>query len=203
MLGSYITGFQQSLAAQAFALLIALCLPAGYALLGAGWLILKTQGTLQLRAVRWAELAWWGAVLGIAAVSVASPLVSARIFEKWFALPYVVLLSPVPLATLVLLWITRRSLLRMPVRLAQDNQYGAWVPFGCAVGVVLLGFYGLAYSLFPYLVVDRISIWDAASAPESLFIILWGAVVVLPAIAGYTVYAYRVFGGKVRPLTYG
>jgi len=203
MLGRYVTGFQQSLAAQAFAVLIALCLPAGYALLGAGWLILKTQGSLQLKALKWAGLAWWGAVLGMAAVSIASPLVSERIFQKWFSLPFVVLLIPVPLATLALLWMARRSLLRMPVRLAQGNQYGAWVPFGCTVGVILLGFYGLAYSMFPFLVVDRITIWDAASAPESLLIILWGALVVLPTIAGYTAYVYRVFGGKVRPLTYG
>ncbi len=203
MLGRYITGFQQSLAAQAFAVLIAICLPAGYALLGAGWLILKTQGNLQLKALRWAGVAWWGTLLGFAAVSVASPLVSERIFQKWFSLPFIVLLIPIPLATVALLWIARRSLHRLPLRLGQGNEYGAWVPFGCSVGVILLGFYGLAYSLFPYLVVDRITIWDAASAPESLLVILWGAVVVLPAIAGYTVYVYRVFGGKVSPLTYG
>jgi cytochrome bd ubiquinol oxidase subunit II len=77
------------------------------------------------------------------------------------------------------------------------------VPFACTVGVVLVGFYGLAYSLFPYLVVDRIRIWDAASAPESLMVILAGAAVVLPAILGYTIYVYRVFRGKVEPLSYG
>ena len=66
----------------------------------------------------------------------------------------------------------------------------------------VLAFYGLAYSLFPYLVVDRIDIWQAASAPESLQFILVGVVIVLPAIIGYTVYAYRVFWGKARELTY-
>jgi cytochrome d ubiquinol oxidase subunit II len=71
------------------------------------------------------------------------------------------------------------------------------------VGVIVMGFYGLAYSLFPYLVVDRITIWDAASAPESLMVILVGALVVLPAILGYTIYVYRVFRGKARPLDYG
>ncbi|HYP79268.1 MAG TPA: cytochrome d ubiquinol oxidase subunit II, partial [Steroidobacteraceae bacterium] len=70
-------------------------------------------------------------------------------------------------------------------------------------GIVLLGFYGLAWSLFPYLVVDSITIWDAASAPESLQFILVGALVVLPAILGYTIYVYRVFHGKSRPLGYG
>ena len=91
----------------------------------------------------------------------------------------------------------------LPVRMAQGNDYAAWVPFGCTVGVILMGFYGLAYSLFPYLVVDRITIWEAASAPESLMVILVGALVVLPAILGYTVYVYRVFRGKAGPLSCG
>jgi cytochrome d ubiquinol oxidase subunit II len=91
----------------------------------------------------------------------------------------------------------------LPVRLAQGNEYGAWVPFGCTVGLYLLAFYGLAYSLFPYLVVDRIDIWQAASAPESLLIIFVGAAVVLPVIVGYTVFAYRIFWGKARALDYG
>ena len=64
-------------------------------------------------------------------------------------------------------------------------------------------FYGLAYSLFPYLVIDRITIWQAAAATESLMFILVGTVIVLPAILGYTVYVYRVFWGKSRALTYG
>jgi cytochrome d ubiquinol oxidase subunit II len=102
-----------------------------------------------------------------------------------------------------LLLIAARSLRRLPVRMAQGNDYGAWVPFGCTVGVIVLGFYGLAYSLFPYLVIDRITIWEAASAPESLMVILVGALVVLPAIFGYTIFVYRVFRGKAQPLTYG
>jgi cytochrome d ubiquinol oxidase subunit II len=202
MLGSYITGFATTVAARAFAVLIALCLLAGYALLGAGWLIMRTDGALQLKALRWARIALWGAALGIAAVSIATPLVSERIFDKWFTLPYVVLLLPIPLATLALLLVEARSLARLPVRLEQHNDYGSWVPFACTVGIVLLGFYGLAYSLFPYLVVDRITLWDAASAPESLQFILVGTVIVLPAILGYTVFVYRVFRGKATALHY-
>jgi cytochrome d ubiquinol oxidase subunit II len=203
MLGRYVTAFAPQPAAQAFALLTALCVPAAYASLGAGWLIMKTTGALQRRAVAWARRAWWGTAAGFAAVSVASPLISQRIFDKWFTLPYVVLLAPVPLATLVLLLIAARALRRLPVRLEQGNEYGAWVPFGCMVGVVLLGFYGLAYSLFPFLVMDRLTIWQAASAPESLQFILVGVAVVLPAILGYTLYVYRVFAGKAEPLGYG
>jgi cytochrome d ubiquinol oxidase subunit II len=203
MLGGYITGFATSWAARGFALLTAVCVPALYALLGAGWLLIKTSGELQMKAVQWARRFWWGALAGFLAVSTASPMVSERIFEKWFSLPFVVLLAPLPVVTLALLLIAARSLTRLPVRLAQRNEYGVWVPFACTIGVIVIGFYGLTYSLFPYLVVDRITIWEAASAPESLLFILVGALVVLPAIAGYTIYVYRVFRGKAQPLSYG
>lgn len=203
MLGRYITGFAAGAGPLAFAWLTAACLPAAYASLGAGWLIMKTHGALQQRAVTWGRRAWWGTAVGILAVSIASPLVSARIFDKWLTLPYVALLAPLPLVTLTLLLVAARSLRRLPVRLGQGNEYGSWVPFGCMVGVVVLGFYGLAWSLFPYLVVDRLTLWQAASAPESLQFILVGTLVVLPAILGYTAYVYRVFRGKSAPLDYG
>ena len=203
MLGRYITGFDHAFGAYAFAVLIALCLAAGYVLLGATWLLLKTEGELQRRAVSWARRALWGAAAGIGAVSIVTPLVSPRVFARWFALPEFVLLLPVPLATLALLFTLDRSLARLPVRLAQGNEYGIAIPFAATVGLYLLAFYGLAYSTFPFLVVDRIDIWQAASAPESLMIIFVGAAVVLPVIVAYTVFAYRIFGGKARALDYG
>ncbi len=203
MLGLYVMGFERSLAAFGFGLLIALCLASGYVLLGASWLIMKTDGDLQRRAVGWARSALGLAALGILAVSIATPLISERVFAKWFALPQFVLLLPIPLATLTLLFVMARSLARLPLRLSRGNEYGTWVPFGCTVGLYLLAFYGLAYSLFPYLVVDRIDVWQAASAPESLLIILVGAAFVLPVIIGYTVFVYRIFWGKARALDYG
>ena len=202
MLGLYITGFQYSALSVLFALITGLCLCAGYGLLGAGWLLMKTTGALQQQAVLWARRSLWLTGLGIAAISVVTPLVSQRIFDKWFTLPYLFMLMPIPIATAVLFFVIDRTLRRLPKRLSEGNEYGAWVPFAATVGIFLLAFYGLAYSLFPYLVVDRIDIWQAASAPESLMIILVGAAVVLPAIFGYTVYAYRVFWGKARELTY-
>jgi cytochrome d ubiquinol oxidase subunit II len=66
----------------------------------------------------------------------------------------------------------------------------------------VLAFAGLAYSIFPYVVVDRMTIWDAASHPSALQFMFWGAAIVLPFIAGYTVFAYRVFRGKVRSALY-
>jgi cytochrome bd ubiquinol oxidase subunit II len=202
MLGSYILGFESTWEAHAFSGLIAVCLVAGYALLGACWLVMKTEGALQLQAVRWARGALMLTALGVAAVSLATPWVSEEIFNKWFRLPYIVLLAPIPLATALLFFITDRSLRRLPKRLQDGNTYGEWVPFASTVGIFCLAFYGLAYSLFPYLVVNRITVWQAASAPESLRIIFAGAAVVLPVIVGYTIFSYRVFRGKARALSY-
>ena len=202
MRGQWVTGFRDDGWATLFSALIAVCLLGIYMLLGAAWLIMKTEGALQLAAVRWARLCLGLTAVGVAAISAATPLISPAIFDRWFSLPYVVLLAPVPLATLLLFFIVERSLRRLPTRLAQGNAYGDWVPFAGAVGIVMLAFYGLAYSLFPWLVVDRLTIWQAASSSESLWIIFVGACVVLPVIVGYTVFSYRVFQGKARPLEY-
>lgn len=202
MLGQWIIGFRGDWWAIAFAALIAVCLLGAYALLGAGWLIMKTEGALQRKAVGWARGSLGLMVLGIVAISAATPLVSPAIFDKWFSLPYVVLLAPVPLATLVLFFVVDRSLRRLPTRLEQGNGYGDWVPFTGSVGVMLLAFYGLAYSMFPWLVVDRLTIWQAASSTESLMIIFVGACIVLPVIAGYSVFSYWVFRGKATTLEY-
>jgi cytochrome d ubiquinol oxidase subunit II len=202
MLGALITGFKPGLWNQLFSGLIGLCLVAAYCLLGAGWLIMKTEGPLQLKAVAWARGSLWLTAAGVAAISIMTPLVSPRIFDKWFSFPNLMLLLPIPLVTVALFWVIARSLARLPKRLADGNQYGAAVPFASTVGVFLLAFYGLAYSLFPWLVVDRLTIWQAASSPEALMVIFYGVVVVLPVIVGYTVFAYRVFWGKTTALNY-
>jgi cytochrome d ubiquinol oxidase subunit II len=200
MLGQWVTGFRNDGWATLFSALIALCLLGTYTLLGAGWLIMKTEGALQLAAVRWARVSLGLTAAGVLAISLATPLVSPAIFERWFTLPYVVLLAPLPLTTLLLFFIVERSLRRLPARLALGNGYGDWVPFAGAVGIVMLAFYGLAYSLFPWLVVDRLTVWQAASSTDSLWIIFVGACVVLPVIAGYTAFSYQVFRGKVTAL---
>lgn len=202
MLGALVTGFSSTAWGMAFNAVIGLALVAAYCLLGAGWLIIKSEGALQLQAVRWARGSLLLTMAGVAAISLATPLVSRTIFDKWFSFPEIVLLLPIPVATAVLFWVIYRSLQRLPTRLAQGNEYGAWVPFGATVGVFVLAFYGLAYSLFPWLVIDKITIWQAAIAPESMAVILVGAAVVLPMIIGYTVFAYRVFWGKSSALKY-
>jgi cytochrome bd ubiquinol oxidase subunit II len=202
MLGGLITGFKGDVPSNLFSAVIGLCLLAAYCLLGAGWLIMKSEGALQLKAVAWARASLWFTAAGVLAISLATPQVSERIFDKWFSFPYIVMLLPIPAMTLVLLAVIYRSLRRLPTRLAQGNHYGAAVPFVCTVGIFLLAFYGLAYSLFPWLVVDRITIWQAASSTEALRVIFYGVVIVLPVIIGYTVYSYRVFWGKTTELNY-
>jgi cytochrome bd ubiquinol oxidase subunit II len=202
MLGQLITGFQQDTAGYFFSALIGFCLVFAYRLLGAGWLIMKTEGALQMQAVEWAKSSLWLTAAGVFAISVATPLVSPRIFDKWFSFPNLLMLLPIPAMTLALFLVIRRSLSRLPTRFAQGNQYGAGVPFASTVGIFLLSFYGLAYSLFPWLVIDKINIWQAASSPEALIVIFYGVVLVLPVIIGYTVFAYRVFWGKSTQLRY-
>jgi cytochrome bd ubiquinol oxidase subunit II len=199
MLGAYITSFRGDLWSVVFSVLIALAVPATYVLLGAGWLIMKTDGELQARALHWARLATVPFALGIAAISMATPLVSEIIFNKWFRLPNFFALLPIPLMTVaavMALWhVTGRQ------RIVSAG-YG-WIVFGATVLVLILATLGLAYSIYPFIVIDRMNVWEAASATSSLVILLIGTAIALPAIIGYTIFVYRIFWGKARDLSYG
>jgi cytochrome bd ubiquinol oxidase subunit II len=197
MLGRYITSFAQGWEYSLFAGVIALLLPAAYVLLGAGWLIMKTEGELQTQAVRWAKIAWPPVVLGMGLISLATPVVSETVREKWFAMPAFIALLPIPLMTLAAL-IAARAALNSKIVLGKL----CWLPFAAVVAVFLLGAIGLAYSLFPYVVIDRLTIWEAASATSSLAIIAIGCAITVPTILGYTIWSYRVFWGKARELRY-
>ncbi len=197
MLGRYITGLAEGWVYVGFAAVIALLLPAAYVLLGAGWLIMKTEGELQQLAVRWAKTAWAPVVLGMGLISVATPLVSETVRGKWFAMPEFIALLPIPLMT-VLALLGARAMLNSHRVLGKV----CWLPFVLVVTMFILGALGLAYSLFPYVVMDRLTVWQAASATESLAVIGIGCAVTVPAIIGYTVFSYRVFWGKARELSY-
>ncbi|WP_135506805.1 cytochrome d ubiquinol oxidase subunit II [Roseovarius aestuariivivens] len=198
MLGLYIMGLKVTAFTLGFAALTAVALTVAYSFIGATWLIFKTDGALQAKAIAQARRGLWGVVLGLGAVSVASPLVSPRILEKWISVPEVFLLAPLPLlsgALILTLWLLLR---RMP--LEKDGL--SWLPFALTVTLFTLGYLGMAYSFYPYVVPDQLTIYDAASAPESLLIILVGTVFVLPMIAGYTVLSYVIFRGKATELRY-
>mgnify|MGYP001610526265 CR=1 FL=1 len=202
MLGRYITGFTPGWGAWGFALLVGASLAAAYALLGAGWLIIKSSGALQMRAVRWAQGALWFAAMATILVSVATPWISPRVFALWFSLPNVILLAPVPLFTALLFIAMAYALPKQALRQAAGNDNLCWLPFAATVGIVFLAFFGLVFSIFPHLVIDQLTIWQAASSPEALLIMLFGAAIVLPTIVGYTIYSYRVFWGKAGSLSY-
>ena len=198
MLGSYILGFEKSWAAVGFSLLSGFCVVAGYCLIGACWLIYKTDGALQRKAIVWARKSLYATVFAIALVSIATPLVSARIFDKWFSFPNILLLAPIPAITAGLVVALDLVLRRLP----RPEDRWAWLPFVMTLGIFVLCFQGLAYSFYPYIVPDQLTIVEAASAPESLKIILVGALVVLPVLIGYTFLAYRIFHGKADTLRY-
>jgi cytochrome d ubiquinol oxidase subunit II len=198
MLGLYIVGFERTAANVSFAILTALCLVAGYSLIGASWLIMKTEGDLQRRAVAWARGTLLLSGIGMAAISVVTPLVSDRIWNSWFSLPNFLLLAPIPLVTAGLFVALAVVLRHLPTR----TDRFCWLPFAGAVGIFMLGFHGLAYSFFPYIVPDKLTVWQAAAAPEPLMIIFVGALVVLPIIAAYSAFAYRIFWGKATDLRY-
>lgn len=131
-------------------------------------------------------------------ISIVTPLASERIFAKWFSLPELIGLAPLPLITgglfIFLFW----QLSHLPDR----KDRFSLVPFAGITMIMILGFFGLAYSFYPYVVPDQMTIYEAASAPESLFIILIGTLFVLPVIIGYSIFSYKVFGGKAADLRY-
>jgi len=194
MLGRYITGFHSGFAYYVFAMLVGASLCGGYVLLGATWLIFKTEGPLQKKALAWAR---WGLIwvaLGVALVSLATPLVSQTVYAKWFDFPRTLVLMLLPLATLAAGWLVWAT----TGRLRRGEREWDWMPFAASVAIFVLAFAGLAYSLFPYVVMDRMTIWEGASHPSALKFVLVGVIIVLPFLLAYTAFAYRVFRGKAR-----
>jgi cytochrome d ubiquinol oxidase subunit II len=172
-----------------FALLCGFGVSFGYALLGATWLTMKTKGPLAEHARGQATWLLYVVLAFTAAVSLWTPLEFPRIRDRWFALPNIFFLWPVPLLTALAAFAGWRSLRR-------DGDSG---PFIATIVLFLLGFLGLAISSFPYLVPPSLTIWQAAASPSSQTFMLAGTLVLLPLILGYTGYVYWLFRGKIGP----
>jgi cytochrome d ubiquinol oxidase subunit II len=171
-----------------FGLLCGLGVVSGYALLGATWLMLKTDGDMAQRAAAKAKLLLIAVLVFMAVVSLYTPLTIPRIVHRWFTLPNLFYLAPVPILTAL-------------VALAQWRFIEARrdaAPFLCAVALFLLGYLGLVISTFPYIVPPSLTIWDAAASPSSQIFMLIGTLVLLPFVLGYTALTYWLFHGKVR-----
>ena len=169
-----------------FSLMTGIAVAAGYALLGAAWLILKTESALQARCYRLARPLTLALLLFFALVSVWTPLTQPAVAARWFSFPAIVWLAPLPIASggaSVVLWrslATRREL----------------APFVLCVALFLLALVGFATSLWPYIVPHALTVWDAASPPSTLGFVLAGVAVLMPFVLGYTLHTYRLFRGK-------
>jgi cytochrome d ubiquinol oxidase subunit II len=197
VLGAFIQGFhvegRQFLGSSLdcftpFSIFAGIGLMFGYALLGAGWLVIKTEGTLQAWARTLGRRCLIGTALAIAAVSLWTPLVDAHIAARWFSFPNIVLLAPVPLLTGGLIWYAWRSL-------GDGSEYG---PFIAALGLFVMSYLGIAISLFPMIVPGHFTLRQAAASPSTQAFLLIGTLFLLPVILFYTGWSYWVFRGKVR-----
>ncbi|MFY8272822.1 cytochrome d ubiquinol oxidase subunit II [Pseudoalteromonas sp. SSDWG2] len=198
MLGLYVMGFSPSFEAHAFALLSAVGVTAAYTFIGSAWLVMKTQGDLQQKAITICKATVVITFVGILLVSLVNVFISPEIYHKWFTLPYALLLVPIPLICagfFLLCWAVLQRLITHP-------HIGASLPFIYALLIFSLSFFGLAFSFFPDIVPGQLTIWQAVAAPESLNFLLWGALIVVPTILAYTAFSYRVFWGKVDELRY-
>lgn len=199
MLGRYVLGFADGTSAIAFALLSAMGVTAAYALIGAAWLIAKTEGALQQRAVAQGRRLVVGTASGLVLVSVVTPVVSEHVRDVWFGFPETLMLAPVPLMTGLALFALQYCLNQFSQQTVERYR---WLPFCLVIAVFALAFFGLALSFLPWIVPSELGILEAASARESLLIILIGTCITLPMIVGYTVLSYYVFRGKAKPLRY-
>ena len=170
-----------------FSMLTGISLVLGYALLGATWLVMRTEGTTREHGRRMAFRFGIATIVCIAAVSAATPLLDASFANRWFAWPHVLLTAQVPLLVVVGGVLFFRTLARGAER----------APFLLALGLFGLSYVGLGISLYPDIVPGRVTIWEAASPRSSQIFMLVGASVLIPVILAYTAYAYWVFRGKV------
>jgi cytochrome bd ubiquinol oxidase subunit II len=171
-----------------FAVLCGLGLVAGYGLLGATWLVMKTEGSVAERARNQAKLLLLAVLACMAIVSLWTPLAFERIAVRWFSLPNIMFFWWVPAATALVSFAAWRWL---------ETGREA-LPFLASIALFLLGFFGLLISNFPYLVPPSLTIWQTAAAPATQVFMLMGTLLLLPIIFGYMVFVYWIFGGKLR-----
>jgi cytochrome bd ubiquinol oxidase subunit II len=197
-LGTFINGFNVTNDAYSgggldwltpFSLFTGVALVVAYALLGSTWLIMKTEGSLQRRMKEFARPATIALLVLIAVVSLWTPLSHPAIANRWFSLPNIIFFAPVPILVLLATWAILYTL--------QRDFHAA--PFLFTLLLLFLGYTGLGISLWPNIIPPSVSIWDAASPPQSLGFTLVGALFIIPFILAYTSWSYYVFRGKVRP----
>ncbi len=171
-----------------FSVFTGIALVFGYGLLGAGWLIFKTEGALQESARRQGRLCFLMVLLAIIITTLWTPSMDSFIGHRWFSWPNVLYLSPVPIIT--------AALAVFEWRMLHNNSELA--PFIGAVGLFLISYLGIAISLYPTIVPHKYTLWQAASSPETQIFLIVGTMFLLPVIFMYVAWSYWVFRGKVR-----
>jgi cytochrome d ubiquinol oxidase subunit II len=170
-----------------FSLLVGASLVVGYALLGAAWLIWKTEGRIQADARRFARLLLPAMLAALGLVSLATPFLEEQYHRRWFEVPGLFVTIPMPLLVGLTAFALWRSLGR-----GRDHK-----PFLLALALFFLTMAGLAISIWPDVIPGRLSIWDAAAPHSSQLFMLVGALVLIPIILAYTAWSYWIFRGKV------
>ncbi|MGO4914670.1 cytochrome d ubiquinol oxidase subunit II [Pseudogemmobacter sp. W21_MBD1_M6] len=172
-----------------FSVLTGLAVLVGYALLGATWLVMKTEGPLQMQMRNYAWYLGAGTLGAIGLVSLLTPFQDAVYFQRWFSMPGSLFTAFVPLLVAGAAW-------RLFTGLSDGRDVQ---PFVSALALFVISFVGIGISFYPHIVPPSITIWAAAAPDSSLRFTLVGTVVLVPLILGYTAYAYYVFRGKVDP----
>jgi cytochrome d ubiquinol oxidase subunit II len=172
-----------------FALICGLGVIAGYALLGATWLVMKSEGPIADRARTQAKVLVAVVVVFMAIVSLWTAVGIPRIADRWFSLPNFFYLLPIPIITALVAAMAWRTL--------ETGREGT--PFIASIMLFLLGYLGLVISSYPYLVPPSVTVWEAAAVPESQIFMLIGTLVFLPLALCYTALIYWLFRGKVKP----
>ncbi len=170
-----------------FSILTGLAVVAGYSLLGATWLIMKTKGELRDHAYRLSRILLFATVGAIGAVSLATPFLKNDYWHRWFEWPNLLFTSPIPLAVAAITFFLLKSLLNK-----QDYR-----PFFLSLGLFALSYAGLGVSIWPHIVPQSVTIREAAAPDNSLTFMLVGVAIMVPIILSYTAFSYWVFRGKV------
>lgn len=196
ILGTFVKGYGEQLPLShaayqwltPFSVFTGFAVVCGYALLGATWLIVKTEGNLQDQLYKAAKILLGLVAFFLVAVSVWTPFIELRVMERWFTLPNFFYLSPLPILAIAIVAYNFFCLQKRKEK----------APFVLSMGIFVLAYIGFCISAWPYIIPHVVPVWEAAAAPSTLRFILVGAVILLPILLIYTVYSYHVFRGKVK-----
>lgn len=161
---------------------------AGYAMLGAGWLIWRTNGNTQVFAREIARPALLGAGSAVALVSVWTPLESHLIAVRWFSFPNLLILAPLPIVAIVAWVVAWRSLW------VKERE---WLPFAASIVLFVSALLGVGISVWPAAIPGVMTIWEGVSAPRTQMIVAWALIMIVPVILSYVGFSYWVFRGKI------